>query len=133
MAEGFADIAGDCRRRRIGFVLRRWPDHRLDQFCREVRPALVVGDENPLDEAEAWRVKSARLLTVPLWSVDADVIAPTRLLEKAQYAARTIRPRLARLLPRAGTKFRSTPIRTFWTDAIRITRGCRNCRGRSRG
>ncbi len=100
MSEGFADIENDCQRRRVGFVLRRWPNHRLDRFCAEVRPALVVGDENPLREAESWRAKAAKLLRVPLWTVDADVIVPTLLLEKAQYAARTIRPRLARLLPR---------------------------------
>jgi len=99
LAEGIADVAADCARRHIGFVLRRWPDHRLTSFCEEVRPALVVGDENPLREAEGWRAKAARQLRVPLWTVDADVVVPTLRLEKAQYAARTMRPRLQRLLP----------------------------------
>jgi deoxyribodipyrimidine photo-lyase len=36
---------------------------------------------------------------VPFWTVDADVVVPSRLLEKEQYAARTIRPRIHRLLP----------------------------------
>ena len=35
-------------------------------------------------------------LEVPLWTVDADVIVPSKLLEKEQYAARIIRPRLKR-------------------------------------
>jgi deoxyribodipyrimidine photo-lyase len=38
-------------------------------------------------------------LKVPLWTVDADVIVPSRLLGKEHYAARTIRPRLHELLP----------------------------------
>ena len=31
---------------------------------------------------------------MPLWTVDADVLVPSKLLEKEQYAARIIRPRL---------------------------------------
>jgi len=64
------------------------------KFCDEVNEALVVGDENPLREPEAWRQSAAKKLRVPLWTVDADVIVPAKLLEKAQYAAHIIRPRL---------------------------------------
>ncbi len=99
LAEGIADIASDLAKRRVGFVFRRYPNHHLLKFCDEVRPALVIGDENPMREPERWRQLVAKRLRVPFWTVDADVIVPTRLLEKEQYAARTIRPRLQRLLP----------------------------------
>jgi deoxyribodipyrimidine photo-lyase len=98
LAEGIPDIADALQRRNVGFVLRRFPDHRLAQFCEQVRPSLVVGDENPLRETERWREVAARELKVPLWTVDADVIVPSKLLEKAQYAAHVIRPRLQRQL-----------------------------------
>ncbi len=94
LAEGIADVAGDLAARDIGFVLRRYPEHSLIKFCDEVRPALVVGDENPLREPNHWREVAAKKLKVPLWTVDSDVIVPSKLLEKAQYAARIIRPRL---------------------------------------
>ncbi|HET9698893.1 MAG TPA: deoxyribodipyrimidine photo-lyase, partial [Terriglobales bacterium] len=94
LAEGIPDIAEDLTRRNIGFVLRRYPEHSLIRFCDEVKPALVVGDENPLREPNHWREIAAKKLKVPLWTVDSDVIVPSKLLEKAQYAARTIRPRL---------------------------------------
>ena len=97
--QGIPDIALALSRRRIGFVLRRYPAHRLVQFCGEVNPALVVGDENPLREPESWRRSVAKKLRVPFWTVDADVVVPSRLLEKFQYAARTIRPRLQAHLP----------------------------------
>ncbi len=100
LAEGFNDIAGDLRARGVGFVVRLFPDHDLGAFCDEVRPALVIGDENPLREPEGWRRAYADRLRVPFWTVDADVVVPSRLLEKEQYAARTIRPRIGRLLPR---------------------------------
>jgi len=98
LVEGLGDIAEGLRRRRVGFVLRRYPDHNLMALAEEVRPAIVVGDENPLRQTEAWRTRVADALRVPLWTVDADVVVPSLLLEREQYAARTIRPRiLARL------------------------------------
>jgi deoxyribodipyrimidine photo-lyase len=99
LAEGIPDIADALRERNIGFVPRRFPEHSLARFCEEVKAALVVGDENPLREPEAWRVKAGKQLRVPLWTVDADVIVPSKLLQKAQYAAHIIRPRLQALLP----------------------------------
>ena len=36
---------------------------------------------------------------MPFWTVDADVIVPSKLLLKEQFAARTIRPRIRVLLP----------------------------------
>ena len=92
--EGIPDIAEACVRRNIGFVLRRFPDHSLIRFCDEVRPALVIGDENPMREPNHWREIATKKWKVPLWTVDSDVIVPSKLLEKAQYAAHTIRPRL---------------------------------------
>jgi deoxyribodipyrimidine photo-lyase len=92
--QGIPDIANALTRKNIGFVLRRYPEHSLRRFCEEVRPSLVVGDENPLREPESWRRKAANELRVPLWTVDADVIVPAKLLEKAQYASHIIRRRL---------------------------------------
>ena len=94
LCEGIPDIAAEVRARGAGFVLRRYPDHSLVKFCDEVKPCLVVGDENPMREPRSWREKAATRLRVPLWTVDADVIVPTKLLEKEQYAAHIIRPRL---------------------------------------
>jgi deoxyribodipyrimidine photo-lyase len=68
------------------------------KFCDEVKAALVIGDENPLREPRRWRELAAKKLSVPLWTVDADVIVPSKLLEKEHYAARIIRPRLRQRL-----------------------------------
>ncbi len=97
LTDGLPDIAAALRKRNVGFVLRPSPNHSLVRFCEEVKPALVVGDENPMREPERWRQKAARKLKVPLWTVDADVVVPSKLLVKA-YAAHTIRPRLQRHL-----------------------------------
>jgi deoxyribodipyrimidine photo-lyase len=94
LSEGIPDIATALAQRNIGFVLRRFPEHCLLRFCDGVKAALVIGDENPMREPESWRRSAAKKLKVPLWTIDADVIVPSKLLEKAQYAAHIIRPRL---------------------------------------
>jgi len=94
LAQGIPDIAEALEKRNIGFVLRRFPDHSLVRFCDEINPSLVVGDENPIRQAAGWRDTVAEKLKLPLWTVDGDVIVPSKLLEKAQYAAHTIRPRI---------------------------------------
>jgi deoxyribodipyrimidine photo-lyase len=102
MLEGLEDTAHRLERTRIGFVLRisdgASPLPAFARLCAEVRPALVVTDENPLRGSNGWRVAATDFLNVPMLSVDADVIVPSALLGREQYAARTIRPRiLARL------------------------------------
>ena len=99
MLEGLRDVALGLRQRGVGFVWRRFPDHNVLKFCSEVRPCVVVSDENPLAGAERLRTRMAREIQVPFFTVDADVIIPTRLLDKEHYAARTIRPKIQRLLP----------------------------------
>ncbi len=96
--QGIPAIANGLKKRGIGFVLRAFPDHHLEKFCAQVRPALVVGDENPMREPEHWREVVTTQLRVPFWTVDADVIVPSRLLMKEQYGAYTARPVIRRLL-----------------------------------
>jgi len=103
LAQGIPDIARHARQRGIGFVLRTYPEHSLAKFCEEVQASLVVGDENPLREPRRWREVAAKKLSVPFWTVDADVIVPSKLLEKEQYAARIIRPRLQQRMEQLAT------------------------------
>ena len=120
LIDGIPDIAEDLRIRNIGFVLRAYPDHSLLKFCEETRPALVIGDENPMREPEAWRVKVAAKLRVPLWTVDADVIVPSKLLVKEQFAARTIRPRIHALLPQFMVAQKNLSAHVRWTFPPRL-------------
>ncbi len=99
LGEGIADISEGLAQRRIGFVFRPYPGHSLLKFCSEVNPCMVIGDENPLRETEHWRARVTHDLRVPFWTVDADVVVPSKLLDKEHYGARTIRPRLHQLLP----------------------------------
>jgi len=97
--QGLPDVEEDCAERGVGFVMRRAPGEDPLKLFADVNAAMVIGDENPMRESERWRVKIAEELQVPFWTVDADVIVPSKLLEKAQFSAAVARPRLYRALP----------------------------------
>ncbi len=120
LADGIPDIAKGLAKRQIGLVFQRYPEHSLLNFCSEVNPCLVIGDENPLREPEHWRSKVSRDLRVPFWTVDADVVVPSKLLEKAHYGARTIRPRLAQLLPQFLRPQDNSAARVAWRLPARL-------------
>jgi deoxyribodipyrimidine photo-lyase len=97
--EGLPDIEADLAARNITFIMRRAPHESHEQFLVDVRAAFLIGDENPMRVPERWRKRLASQLRIPFWTVDTDVVVPSKLMEKAQYGAYTIRPRLYRLLP----------------------------------
>lgn len=102
MIEGLIDTASRLKSRGIGFVIRVTPGSdpvpALLKFCDGVKAAVLVTDENPLRNSARWRVRAAEAVRLPMLSVDADVIVPSVLLQKEQYAARTIRPRIRAML-----------------------------------
>ncbi|MDQ2834159.1 MAG: deoxyribodipyrimidine photo-lyase [Acidobacteriota bacterium] len=97
--EGLGDIEADLAKRNIAFVMRRAPHESHERLLADVQAAFLIGDENPMREPERWRKDLAERIRIPFWTVDTDVVVPSKLIEKAQYGAYTIRPRLYRLLP----------------------------------
>jgi deoxyribodipyrimidine photo-lyase len=112
--QGISEIADGLEKRGIGFVLRRYPEHHLLKFCDEVRASLVVSDENPMREPNYWREIVAEKIRVPFWTVDSDVIVPSKLLMKEQYGAYTARPVIRRLLPEFLKPVGNTRARVAW-------------------
>ena len=80
----------------------------------EVGAAVCIGDENPLREPERWRQEVAARVRIPFWTVDADVVVPSKLMERAQYGAYTIRPRLYRMLPEFVIPFDNAKAEREW-------------------
>lgn len=130
--QGLPDIEADLAARNIAFVMRRAPHESHEQFLADVHAALLIGDENPMREPERWRKHLASRLRIPFWTVDADVIVPSKLIDRAQYGAYTIRPRIHRLLPDFLHPYANTQAehrwkapRNFQADPVKedITRG----------
>jgi len=97
LQQGMVDVEQDLAERNVGFIMRRPPTHEIAPFLEEVGAAAVVGDENPLRFMRAKRDKLAHSTKILYLTVDADIVVPSRLLEKAQYAAYTARPKLEKL------------------------------------
>ena len=100
LAQGLRDVAEDAAALGVGFVVRRPPDNRLEAFLEEVDAALLVGDENPCREPERWRRVLAGRLRLPYWTVDADVVVPSRVFGRSFALLHHFRPHLRAELPK---------------------------------
>ena len=99
MQQGLRDVAADAKERGIGFVVRRTPA-KLEQFLEEVQAAILIGDENPCREPERWRKVLAARLRIPFWTVDADVVVPSRVFGRSFAMLHHFRPKLKAELPK---------------------------------
>ncbi len=97
--QGLRDVETDLAARNVSFVLRNAPREDWLTFFNDAEAAIVIGDENPMRVPEGWRRHVTEQIKVPFWTVDADVIVPSKRFEKVQYAAYTMRPRLWKMLP----------------------------------
>ena len=114
LQQGLPDIAEDLARRNISFVMRRAPHESHEQLLKDAKAAMCIGDENPMRAPESWRKSLAEEVRIPFWTVDTDVIVPSKLIEKAQYGAFTIRPRLYKLLPEYLVAYENPHAKTAW-------------------
>jgi deoxyribodipyrimidine photo-lyase len=112
--QGLPDIEADLASRNIAFVLRNAPQESHVRLLADVKAAMVIGDENPMREPERWRKRLAEAIRIPFWTVDTDVVVPSKLIEKAQYGAYTIRPRLYRLLPEFLVPYENPSAEKAW-------------------
>ncbi|MBN1592027.1 MAG: deoxyribodipyrimidine photo-lyase, partial [Candidatus Coatesbacteria bacterium] len=64
------------------------------------KASLIVCDRGYLRHQKAWRKKVAEMARCKVVQVESDVVVPVDAVsDKAEYAARTIRPKIQRLLP----------------------------------
>jgi len=99
LQHGLRDVAADAEERGVGFVVRRTPA-KMEGFLEEVRAAILIGDENPGREPERWRKVLAGRLKIPFWTVDADVVVPSRVFGRSFVLLHHFRPKLKAELPR---------------------------------
>jgi len=100
LVQGLRDVAEDAAERGVGFVVRRAPEASLEAFLDEVQAALLIGDENPCREPERRRRVLAKRLKLPYWTVDADVVVPSRVFDRSFVLLHHFRPHLKAELPK---------------------------------
>ncbi len=115
LVEGLRDAEADMAARGVPLVVRLGsPEEVVPAFAEEVRASLMVGDENPVRIGQKWRDQVARRLTLPFHLVDADVVVPTALFPREEFAARTLRPKIHRVWKDYLKPLSSPRARTSW-------------------
>ncbi len=100
MLRGLETVAADLAAKRIPFALLEGdPGREIPAFAARVGAGAVVADFDPLEVKRSWRRAAAARLRVPVHEVDAHNVVPTWVSSpKREFAARTFRPKLLRLL-----------------------------------
>lgn len=76
------------------------PAQEIPRLMAALRPLAVFTDFDPLRLKRSWAAAVAKDLSAPLFEVDSRNVVPCRLAsDKAEYMARTLRPKIHRLLP----------------------------------
>jgi deoxyribodipyrimidine photo-lyase len=101
MLKGLQEVGNEAKKLNIPLVILPGdPPETISRFAREIRAGAVVTDFNPLRLTRTWKDRAAELLDMPLLEVDAHNIVPARFAsQKAEFSARTIRPKILKLLP----------------------------------
>lgn len=111
MLRGLAEVARRLQARGIAFVIRKQrPDRLALELSRSA--ALVVCDRGYLRIQRAWRAELAQHIDRRLVQVEGDAVVPVEIASaRHEVAARTLRPKIARLLDAFLEDLPPTPVR----------------------
>ena len=110
LLEGLRDVQESLARRGIQLVVRfgRPPQVALELGARA---ALIVCDRGYLRHQREWRKQVAEQAACRVMQVEADVVVPVEVASnKAEYAARTIRPKIHKHLDRFLVGIETIPV-----------------------
>ena len=111
MLEGLKETVSSLAERGIKMVIHRGdvPKVALDSGSKA---AVIVCDRGYLKHQRQWRQKVARQAVCRVVQVESDVVVAVEVVSgKAEYAARTIRPKIHRHLDTYLSDFQSTPLK----------------------
>ena len=111
LLEGLAEVRPELEKRGIGFVTRRAPPVETALlYAREA--AMVVCDRNYLAPIKRFYADFARQATCRVVQVEGDVVVPVETASgKHEVAARTLRPKLGRLMKEYIVPLEEQPVR----------------------
>jgi deoxyribodipyrimidine photo-lyase len=98
MLRGLPEAFDACTARGAHVVLIERGGPTIDELAAAARACLVVADDDVMPGARRGRARVAACVDVPFVTVDADVVVPGSCFPKVEYAARTLRPKLHRVL-----------------------------------
>lgn len=121
--EGVGDTAERLKKLGIGyeFYLRKRlkdPDDRLYKLAADA--AAVVTDDYPTFIAREFNRRVPAKLDIACYAVDSSCIVPTSKIEKREWAAYTIRPKIHKLLDRYLQPVPEPRVKVKWTAPATI-------------
>lgn len=99
---GLQETADDAQKYNVPFFLFFGDDaeEKMIEFFHREKVGAIVTDFSPLRIQQEWVSELIEKITVPFFEVDAHNIIPAWIVsQKQEFAARTIRPKIHRLLP----------------------------------
>jgi deoxyribodipyrimidine photo-lyase len=110
MLEGLTEVRDALARRGVGFTVRRG-DPADVAIALGKDAVLIVCDRGYTRHQKAWRARVAREAECALEQVECDVVVPVEVAsDKAEHAARTIRPKLRKHWDAYLAPLRTTPL-----------------------
>jgi deoxyribodipyrimidine photo-lyase len=98
MLQGLTEVSRRLGERKIKFIMQRGAPQEVALHYAP-RAALLVCDRGYLRHQKLWREEVAARATCRVEQVESDVVVPVEVVsDKAEYAARTIRPKIHRHL-----------------------------------
>lgn len=126
LLEGVPDTAARLRKIGIGYVfhLRKTLASPNDRFYRLAeKAAAVVADDYPAFVANAFNERVPAKIKAPYFVVDASCIVPMNHFEKQEWAARTIRPKIHKVLEKYLQPVAPLRVKRKWTGPESIDSG----------
>jgi len=118
MMQGLCDVTKQLEERGIGFaILKGSPVQAAAKLGKNA--ALIVCDRGYLRYQRSWRTEIATAAPCPVVEVESDAVVPVECASgKREYAARTLRPKIERLLDRYLVGLTPTPLNTPFPSSL---------------
>lgn len=109
MLEGLKKVEQDLAGKNISFYLILGnPVEEIQKFVDKIGAGVLITDFDPLRIKRRWKASLKRKIEISFYEVDAHNIVPVwETSDKKEFAARTIRPRITKLLPKYLVEFPS--------------------------
>ncbi len=123
MLEAAPETQKRARATGLGYVFhlrKRRSDSNDGLYRLAAHAAALVTDDYPAFVAPVHNASVPAKIGIPYLAVDSSCIVPMNLLEKREYAAYTIRPKIKKLLPRFLHRYETPPVKVRWKGEIAI-------------
>lgn len=100
MLRGLPEVAAGCAARQAHVLLDAWSGQDPAATLRLLNPRVVILDDDVMPKARATRANACAQVHAPCIAIDGDLVVPAAMFDRQEHGARTIRPKIHRLLHR---------------------------------